>query len=56
MRTEANNLSQKVRDLLQTPAVRRWGLYLLKAFALLAALLVLSRFAARKPEWLAAMV
>lgn len=49
MRTEANSLSQKVRDLLQTPAVRRWGLYLLEAFALLAVLLVLSRFAPAMP-------
>lgn len=49
MRTEANSLGQKIRDLLQTPAVRRWGLYLLKAFALLAILLVLSHFAPAMP-------
>ena len=55
MRTEVSRLGQKAKALTQTPAVRRWGLYLLKAFALLAVLLVLSRFAPAMPTPLIAL-
>lgn len=52
MRTEANSsYSNKIKEFLSTPSAKRWGLYLLKAIALLAVLLLLGRFAPAMPPF-----
>lgn len=56
MQTEAkSSASSKIKAFLATPSAKRWGLYLLKAIVLLAALLLLGHFAPSMPPFAVAL-